>query len=147
MRVWQAGWHCVSVPEARVYHAVGQSTFQAGWPPADVLRRRRIGAESNRAAIVLKYFSGFSLAWAPVLLGRPLVGHVACCRFTEAQIYLEAIRRTWTRWPSIRRFRQLNGPLRSRKPGRMFFRAAEFARPRIGEKAKDEVSEPPAECV
>src|ERR1700724_947768 len=72
LRAWQRGWRCVAVPGARVYHAGGMSTFQAGPPPSEVRFRRHVGGESNRAVICLKHFTGPSLLWAAVLLLAPL---------------------------------------------------------------------------
>ncbi len=128
LRAWQRGWKCVSEPEAHVYHAVGMSTLQHGSPPAEVLRRRRIGAESNRAAICLKHFTGISLLWAIVLLGRPLLAHTLHLRFRIAGIYVDALKLTWERLPGILRFRRANRiPMRS-KPGQNFFRDGLFQR-------------------
>jgi GT2 family glycosyltransferase len=123
---WQRGWRCVTAPEARVFHAVGQSTFQAGPPPREVARLRRVGAESNRAAIVLKYFTGVSLLWAAVLLVRPLVGNLLRLRFAEAGISLRAMRRTFRRFPGIRRFRADNRDLLRSMPGQRFFTDPRF---------------------
>ncbi len=65
LRVWQKGWKCVVVPEAKVYHAVNVSnakTLQGG--RQKVSKRRYISGRSSISIIGLKHFS-LSGLWLP----------------------------------------------------------------------------------
>ena len=132
LRAWQRGWRCVTVPGARVYHAGGMSTFQAGPPPSEVIFRRHVGGESNRAVICLEHFTGPSLLWAAVLLLAPLAGSLLRLDFAKARIHAAALRLTLRRLPAVLRFRQANRTLRRLRPGQCFFTAAEFQRGEAG---------------
>jgi GT2 family glycosyltransferase len=128
LRAWQRGWRCVTEPAAKVYHAVGMSTYQAGPPPATVLRRRRVGGESNRAVICLKHFTGPGVAWGLFVLLRPLVAHALHLRVREARLYVDALRLTAARLPGVLRFRAANRALRRARPGQEFFTAPDLQR-------------------
>lgn len=132
LRAWRRGWRCVSVSAARVYHAGGMSTFQAGPPPSEVIFRRHVGGESNRAVICLEHFTGPSLLWAAELLLAPLAGSLLRLDFAKARIHAAALRLTLRRLPAVLRFRQANRDLIRQRPGQCFFTAPEFQRGEAG---------------
>jgi len=128
LRAWQRSWGCVSEPEAKVYHAVGMSAHQTELAPQQMHFRRRVHAESNRAVVCLKYFTGPALLWTAVLLFRPLAAHAVHFRWRNAQVYIAALRLTWKRLPSVRAFRQANRIFQQNKPGQQFFTERIFQR-------------------
>jgi GT2 family glycosyltransferase len=129
LRAWQKGWRCVTEPAAKYYHAVGQSTVQAGLPPTQVMRMRRVAGESNRAVICLKHFTGTALLWAPFILLRPLIANSLRGRFREAGIYVSALALTWRRLPAVRAFRHASAVERAQHPGQTYFTQPEFQSP------------------
>jgi GT2 family glycosyltransferase len=126
LRAWQRGWRCVGEPAAKVFHAVGMSTIQAGLPPRQVLFRRHVGGEANRAVICLKYFTGVSLLRAAVLLLRPVVGNLLTLRLVRVGIQLAALRQTLRRLPAVLRFRRANRRQALERPGQGYFTASEL---------------------
>jgi GT2 family glycosyltransferase len=127
IRVWQLGWRCVSVPNARVYHAVGASNGQQlAAINTPVKRRRLISGLSSTSIIGLKYFTAGALLY-PVL-------------FPFLLILKEALRlrprRTWlsmlAAWEVLRRSRAAlqfrSSWIRHNRemPGQEFFRRLEF---------------------
>lgn len=133
VRAWQRGWRCVTVPGAKVYHAVGMSTLQAGPPPSQVIFRRHVGAESNRAVICLKHFTGPSMLWAAFDLLAPLASSLLRLRFAQTTIHAAALWLTLRRLPEVLRFRKANRRFNRLRPGQDFFTAGEFQR---GERTK-----------
>jgi len=128
LRAWQQGWRCVVEPEAKVYHAVGMSTYQAGIPPHEVIRRRHVSAESNRAVICLKYFTGTALLWAVFLLLRPFVANLIRFRLQTVAVYTAAMTLTVKRLPEVIRFRKTNRSFSRVKPGQRYFTDELFQR-------------------
>jgi GT2 family glycosyltransferase len=135
IRVWQLGWRCVSVPAARVYHAVGASNGQhLDAIDTPVKRRRLISGLSSTAIIGLKYFTSAALCY-PLLF--PLLA-----------IFKEAVRlrpgRTWLSVLAARevarrsgaalRFRSRWAGHNRRRPGQEFFRAGAFRAPPLSGK-------------
>lgn len=136
LRAWQRGWRCVTAPAAKVHHATGMSTFQAGPPPDQVIFRRHVGGESNRAVICLKTFTGPSLLWAAFNLLAPLAGGLLRLRLAKAKIHAAALWLTLRRLPAVLRFRQVNRRINRLRPGQDYFTAAEFQRRRGGERGE-----------
>jgi N-acetylglucosaminyl-diphospho-decaprenol L-rhamnosyltransferase len=129
LRAWRRGWRCVTEPAARVYHAVGMSTEQAGRPPAEVLFRRRVGGESNRAVICLKHFDGFPRLWGAVDLFLPLAGSMIRGRWAQSRIYLAALWRTLGRLPAVGHYRSEARRRSPLPPGLDYFTLREHQRP------------------
>jgi GT2 family glycosyltransferase len=128
LRAWQRGWHCVTAPDAKVYHAVGMSAFQAGPPPSQVRFRRQVGGHSNRAILCLKHFTGPSLLWAAADLLVPLASSLLRLRLEPLKIHAAALWLTLRRLPAVLRFRRASQQLIRRRPGQLFFTAAELQR-------------------
>jgi len=122
VRAWQRGWKCVTVPNAKVYHAVGAATAQknpSGRPNSEL---RYSSGRSNLAAIAIKYFSVF-----PMLLGAgaavfaPLAIHFFEGKWHYCKLDWAAIEETRRRLAALLKFRRDNRDLRRAKPGEQFF--------------------------
>lgn len=119
VRAWQRGWQCVTVPEARVFHAVGASNSQSGG-------RRYVSNRSNLALVALKTFSlqalpSVALAWATALAGNLRHG-----RWAGAWGDLLAARRVISRATEVCEFRRANAAYTHYYPGERFFQTPEF---------------------
>lgn len=122
VRAWQKGWKCVTVPSAKVYHAVGAATSQknaSGRPNSEL---RYSSGRSNLAAIAIKYFSTTQmlLGMGAALLAPPLV-HFAKGKWKYLNLDWAAIKETRCRLPILLKFRRENRDLRRTKPGEQFF--------------------------
>lgn len=129
VRAWQRGWECVTVPEAKVYHAVNASNTKTLNDGRRVWPRRYIANRSNLAVIGLKYYSGTSLLWAWVSLLVPVVGDLARFRWSKLSLDLQSITLTAKRMHAVRRFRQANRQWAQQRPGYQFFLQEDLTRP------------------
>jgi GT2 family glycosyltransferase len=127
IRVWQRGWRCVSVPGARVYHAVGSSNAQhIATINTPVKRRRLISGLSSISIIGLKYFTSLALLY-PLLFPLLAVGKEAVrLRPRRAWLSVLAAREVLRRSGEAIRFRSRWGRYNRRRPGQDFFRSPEF---------------------
>ena len=121
VRIWQRGWHCVTVAEARVYHAVNASNAKTLDSGKTVLPRRYIANRSNLAVICLKYYSGMALQLAWCGLVVPLVGDIVRFRWSKLWLDLQSIILTVRRIRDVRNFRRRNEKWSSARPGHRFF--------------------------
>lgn len=128
IRTWQRGWTCVTVPSARVFHAVGASnTKRVG--KVSVNRRRYVSNRSNVSIVALKYFSA---RWVGL-------GVLMWVVTTLKDLLLLRPRRVWLdflvffallgRLPAVIGFRRVNGDYNRRRPGERFFIVDEHAEP------------------
>jgi GT2 family glycosyltransferase len=127
LRAWQAGWKCVTVPEAKVYHAVNASNDKViSGGRQRVSRRRLISARSNLLILGVKYFSlRYAVVLALVWAAR-MASHVAMLNVTTAWWYLLAGREALQRFAPAVAFRQAKRRVLRARPGEAFFRAPEF---------------------
>lgn len=129
LRGWQRGWKCVSVPEARIHHAVNASNNQTlAALNVKVSHRRYLSQRSSLAVIALKYFSWRAvplalLVWPAVFLNNLVNGRFEFVR-RDILVLVEIIRRTPAAW----RFRRGNSTLNASSPGERFFLLPEFSR-------------------
>jgi GT2 family glycosyltransferase len=128
MRCWQRGWHCVTVPEARVYHAVNASNTKVLSNGARVLPRRYIANRSNLAVIGLKYYSGMSLLVAGCGLVVPIITDILKLRWGKLSLDLQSILATMRRMRDVRAFRRGNREWTRSRPGRQFFLQEDMTR-------------------
>lgn len=127
VRAWQKDWWCVTVPEAKVYHAVGASTGQTiNTVQQTVGQRRYISSVANKSIIGLKYFS-------PMLL--PLAFHIWLVNFMKNVLKLRLKYATWDllalkqifdRLSEVVEFRSKNTVQNLSKPGEKFFTETEY---------------------
>lgn len=131
IRVWQLGQRCVSVPEARVYHAVGASNQQQiATLNTPVKRKRHISGLANIAVIGMKYFNSWArfycflyplfITMKEALRLRPRKTWLSVLAAVEVAGRYAAVHRFRARWSKINRAR----------PGQKFFLAPEFRRSR-----------------
>jgi GT2 family glycosyltransferase len=127
IRVWQLGWRCVSVPDAKVYHAVGASNEQQiATINTPVKRRRLISGLSSISIIGLKYFTAGALCYA--FLYPLLIILKEAVRFRPRQTWLSVLAagEVVRRCGDALRFRSRWLRNNRRRPGQNFFRAQEF---------------------
>jgi GT2 family glycosyltransferase len=129
VRFWQRGWDCVSVPEAKVYHAVNVSNAKALDKGQRVLPRRYISNRSNLAVIALKYYSGWDLFLAAASLFAPVAGDLVRFRWSKLWLDLQAVGLTMKRMGAVRRFRRSNRSWSVARPGSQFFLQEDMTRP------------------
>jgi N-acetylglucosaminyl-diphospho-decaprenol L-rhamnosyltransferase len=125
LRAWQHDWKCVTVPSARVFHAVGASNEQLVGAQR-VSRRRYISHRSNVVVIALKYFSPAAsilgaLNWVATLLVNLLLR-----RWDRARMDLAVLGDVAHRLPAVAAFRRRNRRWNRAKPGQRFFLDARF---------------------
>ena len=128
VRAWQRNWHCVTVPEAKVYHAVNASNAKTLNDGRKVWPRRYIANRSNLAVIGLKYYSGASLMWAWLNLCVPVIGDLIRMRWSKLSLDLQSIALTVRRMRAVRRFRRGNRGWTRQKPGYQFFLQRDMTR-------------------
>ena len=127
IRAWQKEWLCVTVPDAKVYHAVGASNEQhletAG---QSVSTRRYISHYTSTLIIAIKYFSlPTNILGASNWLVR-FANNVLKLRFGMAFRDLLVLKQVLQRAPKALKFRFQNSDWNSRKPGQKFFSQSEF---------------------
>jgi N-acetylglucosaminyl-diphospho-decaprenol L-rhamnosyltransferase len=127
LRAWQRDWRCVTVPSARVFHAVGASNDQTiGAARQPVSKRRYISHRSNVIVIAFKYFSPWVavlgvLNWVATLLTNVLLG-----RWRDVRLDLTVVREVVRRLPAVASFRVRNRLWNRAKAGERFFLDPQF---------------------
>jgi GT2 family glycosyltransferase len=127
IRIWQRGWRCVSVPDARVYHAVGASNAQQiATINTPVKRRRLISGLSSIPIIGLKYFTSLALLYPVVFPLLAVLKEAVRLRPRRTWLSLLAAGEVWRRSGQALRFRARWLRYNRRRPGQEFFRAPPF---------------------
>jgi GT2 family glycosyltransferase len=119
VRAWQRGWLCVTVAEARVFHAVGASNPQSGG-------RRYISNRTNFILVALKSFSWRALPVVALTWATAFAGNLRQQRWARVWGDLLAVRQVIGRLPEVALFRRVNAAYTHYLPGERFFQAAEF---------------------
>jgi len=129
IRAWQQNYKCVTVPQAKVYHACGASNgkaIQKG--KLSVGKRRYVSSLASLVIIGLKYFSLFPLFLNFLSMGLRVGGNLLRGRFRyfrwDFLVLSEIIRRA----PAAVRFRKENQRWNRLKTGESFFSGSEFRR-------------------
>jgi GT2 family glycosyltransferase len=133
IRAWQRGWYCVTVPEAKVFHAVGMSN--ANILPAvrtTVGRRRYVWGSSNCIIVAAKYFRWRSVLLAVLARIDRFLRNSIKFRFKLAFLDLESLWLSIRRLPHALQFRRSNRLWSSNRPGEGFFLDPAF-RPRAAD--------------
>jgi GT2 family glycosyltransferase len=127
IRAWQKDWLCVTVPEAKVYHAVGASNEQnLATVKQSVSTRRYISHCTSTLIIAIKYFSlSTTLLGAANWLVR-LTNNLVKLRFKIAFRDLLVVKQVFQRLPEALEFRSKNSEWNRRRPGQRFFSQSEF---------------------
>jgi GT2 family glycosyltransferase len=128
LRAWQREMVCISVPEAKVYHAAGssnQKTIQGG--RLQVGKRRYVSSFSSSFILVLKYFTGTSVAWGGVSFLVRILGNLLRLRFKYCGWDFLVLLECLSRFPLSWRFRFQNSERNRSRPGQAFYTASEFS--------------------
>jgi len=133
IRAWQRGWRCVTVPEARVFHAVGMSNAKVlSAVRTTVGRRRYVSASSNCIIVAAKYFRWRSVLLAVLARIDRFLRNSIKLRFKLAFLDLESLWVSIRRLPHALQFRRSNRLWSSNRPGEGFFLDPAF-RPRTAD--------------
>jgi GT2 family glycosyltransferase len=128
LRVWQRDWKCVSVPDARVFHAVGASNQQAvGSRRQPVSRRRYISHRSNVVVVAFKYFSPALAPLGALNWAASLLVNVLLMRWRTAWLDLLVVGDVAQRMPAVIAFRRGNHRWNQAMPGEKFFLDPQFS--------------------
>jgi GT2 family glycosyltransferase len=127
IRAWQANWDSVTVPQAKVYHAVNASNAKVIPNLRQLVKRRRyISGRASLSIIALKTFSTSRLYWPAVAWCVVLLANLARMRWRMAWCDLLAGLEAASRAGEAHRFRAAARPLRKARPGELFFKLPEF---------------------
>jgi GT2 family glycosyltransferase len=127
IRAWQRGWHCVTVPEARVYHAVGASNEQnLATIRQTVSSRRYISHCSSTFVIGIKYFSGPAALLGAINYLVRFGSNLLRLRLTNVLRDVLVVKEIIRRLPEALEFRSRNLQWNKQKPGQEFFLQPEF---------------------
>jgi GT2 family glycosyltransferase len=122
IRAWQRGWRCVTVPEARVFHAVGMSNAKVlSAVRTTVGRRRYVSGASNCIIVAAKYFRWRSVLLAVLARLDRFLRNSVKFRFKLALLDLESLWLSINRFPQALQFRRSNRAWSSNRPGEGFF--------------------------
>jgi GT2 family glycosyltransferase len=127
LRAWQQGWKCVTVPDAKVYHAVNVSnskTIAAG--RQRVSRRRYISGRASLPVLGVKYFSTQYALLQFLLWAGMTFFHLLTFRVERAGWMLSAGRELVNRLPAAVHFRRRHSRMLRDRPGEKWFLAPEF---------------------
>jgi GT2 family glycosyltransferase len=142
VRAWQRGWRCVTVPEARVFHAVGMSNAKTlSAVKSTVDKRRYVWGSSNCIMVAAKYFRWRSVLLTVLARLDRFLRNSIRYRFRLALLDLESLWLTVKRLPHALQFRRSNRVWSSNQPGEGFFLDPAF-RPRTAE-IREEVGTKP----
>jgi GT2 family glycosyltransferase len=127
LRAWQAEWRCVTVPEAKVYHAVNVSNGKMiSGERLRVSQRRYISGRSSLLILGVKYFSPRYAAIPALLWAAGTARHLAMLNLTKAWWYMLAGREAFRRLAPALATRQASRALMRVRPGEAFFRDPAF---------------------
>jgi GT2 family glycosyltransferase len=130
IRAWQRGWRCVTVPEARVFHALGMSNANVlSALRIPVGRKRYASGSSNCIIVAAKYFRWRSVLLTVLARIDRFLRNSVKLRFKLAFLDLESLWLSIKRLPYALQFRRSNRVWSSSRPGEGFFHDPAF-RPR-----------------
>ena len=127
IRTWQKGWKCVSVPEAKVYHAVNASnskTISSG--KLSVSKRRYVSGRSSGLVIATKHFGLVSMSLSFLFFGEGFIRHVCLLRVQQTYWNILSLCEFVHRLPGALNYRRKHVALRQSIPGESFFREPAF---------------------
>jgi GT2 family glycosyltransferase len=126
IRTWQRGWKSVSVPSAKVFHAVGMSNIHTTGTKVKASKRRYVSGLLSRYVIVWKYFSFSSLWMAFGIFSVVFANNLVKGRFKTVTWDLIAVGSFIARFGPTHDFRRSNKEYNRSKPGERFFTSPEF---------------------
>ncbi|MCE9608444.1 MAG: glycosyltransferase family 2 protein [Planctomycetia bacterium] len=108
IRTWQAGWKCITVPEAKVYHAVNVSNAKSIDGGRQLVgRRRTISGRSSLIVLGVKHFSTKHFLLPTFVWLGLLLKHAATFNGTKFWWTLLAGKETLKRLPTAWRYRRM----------------------------------------
>jgi len=127
LRAWQRGWKCITVPGARIHHAVNASNDNI-LPSlgTKVAFRRYVSQRANMLVIALKYFRWPALALAAVQWPVVLLINLLSGRWSHVWGDFCWLSEMVRRWPAAWAFRRANHSWNCRYPGERFFHDRTF---------------------
>jgi GT2 family glycosyltransferase len=129
IRLWQRGFYCVTVPAAKVYHAVNASnSLQLSVTKEPVSRRRYISGRASVSIIGLKYFSGINLVLPGLVWAAMAANNARRLRLRRLWWDVLAVREIIKRFPAALSFRRVNRTAIYKCPGQRFFNHRPFLR-------------------
>jgi GT2 family glycosyltransferase len=127
IRAWHRNLFCVSVPEAKVYHAVNASNNHViSRGRQKVGRRRYVSGKSSIILMSVKYFPWRYVCLQLLILIAVFLNRALLFQSSEARNQLAVIGEVIRRWPAGFRYRRESGIQTGRTKD--FFTAAEFQR-------------------
>jgi GT2 family glycosyltransferase len=127
IRLWQRDWLTVTVPEAKVFHAVGGSNpKRLPGRNRTVARRRYIYGLSNQFAVVWKLFSMRHCLLPLIPWSETLAKDLIRLRWRRAGWDIRALLVSLARLPQIFRFRRSNRVFNRERAGELFFYDSRF---------------------
>lgn len=127
LRTWRAGWRCVTVPDAKVYHAVNVSNAKAvAGGRQRVSTRRYVSGRSSLPILGLKHFSLAPAVLPVVAWAAATAWHAATFQFDRAWLGLQAGRLAATRLGAALKYRRRNARAVAARPAEAFFRDPAF---------------------
>jgi GT2 family glycosyltransferase len=128
LRAWQRDWMCVSVPSARVFHAVGASNQQVVGPREQLVSRRRyISHRSNVVVLAFKYFSPAAAMLGVLNWAASLLVNLLLLRWRTIWLDLLVLGDVARRLPAVMEFRRRNRRWNRAKPGEKYFLDPRFS--------------------
>jgi GT2 family glycosyltransferase len=128
LRLWQRGWSTVTVPEAKVYHAVNASNVhQLAKTGQSVAERRYVSGRASLSIIPLKYFSPIAAVSAAIaiytaVLAKDVVRGRWRLTFLDILAGLQILQRL----PSALQWRSANRRWNKCRAGEALFSAPDF---------------------
>jgi len=127
IRMWQRGWKCVTVPTAKVYHAVNASNSKSiRGGKLMVGKRRYISNRSSVVIIAVKHFGVRALVLALLYWIEVHARHVILLRPKTSWWNMLTVREFGRRLVPALRYRAANAQLRRSKPGENLFTDPKF---------------------
>jgi len=124
-RIWQRDLICISVPQAKVYHAVG-ATDNYVVNKMTVKKRRYISLYSSTSLIPVKYFS-LKYVWLAFLsYFVRFIRNLVKFRFRMLYWDLLVLQDFFSNLPHCMKFRSKNSKWNKKKPGQLFFTYHKF---------------------
>lgn len=127
IRLWQRGWKTVTVPDAKVFHAVNASNLHTLVAAQETVSRRRyISGRASASIVGLKYFTGLALLAVPGLFALEVVKNLVRLKFSllmwDAEIGVQIVTRASAAW----RYRRAHAAQNHKMPGQTWFTNEQF---------------------
>ncbi len=129
LRAWQRRWRCVSVPAAKVYHAISTANAHVlASTGRQVVRRRYVGQRANLVILALKYFRWRGVLTALAQWPAGMAANLVAGRWQRVRDDFKVPADVVRRAPAALAFRTANAPYNLRFPGEGFFCEPRFSR-------------------